>query len=81
MAQIRQVFFSTEKRHLSLYIIFSPPVLPILNQNGNKVLETIERELIEKYSEKGDIILMGDFNARTGSEEDLIISDDTSHFH
>ena len=29
-------FFSTEKRHLSLYIIFSPPVLPILNQNGNK---------------------------------------------
>jgi hypothetical protein len=22
---------------------------------------------------------MGDFNARTGSEEDLIISDDTSH--
>jgi endonuclease/exonuclease/phosphatase family metal-dependent hydrolase len=43
------------------------------------VLETIERDLIEKYSEKGDIILMGDFNARTGSEEDLIISDDTSH--
>jgi hypothetical protein len=43
------------------------------------VLETIERGLIEKYSEKGDIILMGDFNARTGSEEDLIISDDTSH--
>jgi hypothetical protein len=40
---------------------------------------TIERDLIEKYSEKGDIILMGDFNARTGSEEDLIISDDTSH--
>jgi endonuclease/exonuclease/phosphatase family metal-dependent hydrolase len=43
------------------------------------VLEKIERDLIEKYSEKGDIILMGDFNARTGSEEDLIISDDTSH--
>jgi endonuclease/exonuclease/phosphatase family metal-dependent hydrolase len=33
------------------------------------VLETIERDIIEKYSEKGDIILMGDFNARTGSEE------------
>jgi hypothetical protein len=28
------------------------------------VLETIERDLIEKYSEKGDIILMGDFNAK-----------------
>jgi endonuclease/exonuclease/phosphatase family metal-dependent hydrolase len=26
------------------------------------VLEKIERDLIEKYSEKGDIILMGDFN-------------------
>jgi endonuclease/exonuclease/phosphatase family metal-dependent hydrolase len=43
------------------------------------VLETIARDIIEKYSEKGDIIMMGDFNARTGSEEDLIISDDTSH--
>jgi hypothetical protein len=28
------------------------------------VLETIERDLIEKYSEKGDmILLMGDFDA------------------
>ena len=44
------------------------------------VLETIERDIIEKYSEKGDmILLMGDFNARTGSEGDLIISDDTPH--
>jgi hypothetical protein len=76
MAQIRQVFSSTEKGHLSLYIIFSPPVLPKMEIH---VLETIERDIIEKYSEKGDIILMSDFNARTGSEEDLIISDDISH--
>jgi hypothetical protein len=43
------------------------------------VLETIERDIIEKYSEKGDmILLMGDFNALTGREWDLIISDDIS---
>lgn len=45
------------------------------------VLETIERDIIEKYSEKGDMILMGDFNARTGSEDDLIISDTTCTSH
>jgi hypothetical protein len=31
------------------------------------VLGTIERDIIENYSEKGDTILMGDYNARTGS--------------
>ena len=61
----------------TLYLV--PQSSPYLTKMEIHVLETIERDIIEKYNEKGDTILMGDFNARTGSEEDLIISDDISH--
>jgi exonuclease III len=72
-------FFQLKKDIYLCTLYLVPQSSPYLTKMEINVLETIERDLIEKYNEKGDIILMGDFNARTGSEEDLIISDDTSH--
>jgi exonuclease III len=72
-------FFQLKKDIYLCTLYLVPQSSPYLTKMELNVLETIERDLIEKYSEKGDIILMGDFNARTGSEEDLIISDDTAH--
>ena len=53
--------------------LFCPKKL-ILN-----LFEIIEKDIIEKYSQKGDILLAGDLNSRTGSDPDLITNDSTSH--
>jgi hypothetical protein len=35
--------------------------------------------IIDKYGKMGDIMLAGDFNARTGSEPDFIVNDNILH--
>ena len=42
------------------------------------ILELIEKDLLN-YKEKGDVMICGDFNARTGTELD-VITDDTSKY-
>ena len=44
-----------------LYIV--PQSSPYFAQMDINVLDTIEQDINEKYHDKGDIILMGDFNA------------------
>ncbi|CAC5426508.1 unnamed protein product [Mytilus coruscus] len=41
--------------------------------------QILEKDIIEKYSEKGDILLTGDLNARTGSEPNFIVDDTNTH--
>lgn len=43
------------------------------------ILEIIEKDITDKYGSKGDIIITGDLNARTGSHPDFIQDDDFSH--
>ena len=42
------------------------------NQSTDEVLENIESDIVNKYSGKGNIILCGDLNARTGSVRFLV---------
>ena len=45
----------------------------------NNMLETVSSEL-NKYGSDGDLLLCGDFNARTGCQvSDFIINDDDLH--
>lgn len=44
-----------------------------------ETLEHIEQDIINKYGNSGDIILTGDFNARTGNTLDYITGDSASH--
>lgn len=44
-----------------------------------ETLEHIEQDIINKYGNSGDIILTGDFNARTGNKLDYISGDSASH--
>jgi hypothetical protein len=50
------------------------------NQSTDEVLENIESDIVNRYSGKGNIILCGDLNARTGSESDCI-QDDSNDEH
>ena len=44
-------------------------------QSSEDILDSIEKDIIYKYKKDGDIILCGDFNARSGSEPDFIQND------
>ena len=57
----------------------APQSSQYINKLDINILETIEKDIIEKYGSKGDIIITGDLNARTGSELDYIQDDDSSH--
>ena len=50
----------------------------MLKENIN-IIESIEHDIVNKYSSKGDIILCGDLSARLGKENDYIPLDSASH--
>ena len=45
--------------------------------DGN-AFEDLEQDLVQ-YSQYGEIILLGDFNSRTGDLKDFIHNDDSAH--
>ena len=63
MAQAMQKKIPPEKGYISLYYIFCSEIKCRLNI-------ILEKDIIDKYGKMGDIMLAGDFNARTGSEPD-----------
>ena len=65
--------FFNFKRDIYLCIIYYAP------KNNTDILELLEKNILEKYKNLGDIILTGDFNARTGSEDDHIAGDSNLH--
>jgi hypothetical protein len=68
------------KKDIFLYFAYitlqSSPFL--LKENIN-IIESIEHDIVNKYSSKGDIILCGDLKARLGKENDYIPLDSVSH--
>lgn len=48
-------------------------------RSNSNILEIIERDIVDRYNGKGDIMLAGDLNERTGSEPDFIVGDASTH--
>jgi endonuclease/exonuclease/phosphatase family metal-dependent hydrolase len=44
-------------------------------QSNDDILDSIERDIVNKYMNNGDIVLCGDLNARSGSEPYFIQND------
>ena len=77
--KLDKYFFNLKKDIYICLLYLVPQSSPYLSKMGINVLETIEKDIVEKYNNKGDIILMGDFNARTGNEDDFISNDAAAH--
>ena len=65
--------FFNFKRDIYLCHIYYAP------KSNTDIFELLEKNIIEKYQNLGDIVLTGDFNARTGSEAAYIAGDSTLH--
>lgn len=70
--KLHKDFFGLRKDTFLCTVYFAP-------KSNINLLELLEKDILEKYGKKGDIILLGDFNARTGSNPDFIIKDSTTH--
>ncbi|CAG2204832.1 unnamed protein product [Mytilus edulis] len=72
-------FFFGISRHIYICFLYDPPAESTYSrQLEADILSLIEKD-ISKHSKDGDIILAGDFNARTGDEPDLIQGDSSNH--
>ena len=80
MDKVREKLFQFYERYFSMFSIYLPSNSFYANQSTDEVLENIESDIVNRYSGKGNIILCGDLNARTGSESDCI-QDDSNDEH
>ena len=60
-------------------IIYIPPVNSTYCRVGNNDLMGDLEKDVQHFSKMGSILLMGDFNGRTATEPDLVLSDSISH--
>jgi hypothetical protein len=64
---------------LYICLVYYPPSGSAYTQGLDMdILDCIEKD-ISTYKMSGDILLCGDFNARTASEPDFIVNDDNSY--
>ena len=64
---------------LFVCVVYYPPAQSLYAQNmGNDIFQLLERDIVN-YQSRGEILLCGDFNARTGVLSDYIASDLTEH--
>jgi hypothetical protein len=69
-------FFNFNKDiFLCLAYIYIIPSNSSYKQGDEDILEIIEKNITNEYKDKGNIILCGDMNARSGSEPDFIQND------
>jgi hypothetical protein len=80
MDKVREKLFQFYKRYFLCLAYIIPSNSFYANQSTDEVLENIESDIVNRYSGKGNIILCGDLNARTGSESDCI-QDDSNDEH
>lgn len=78
--QLCKDFMGTQE-DIYLCFVYNPPSNSSYTQSlDEEIFEIIEKD-IDKYSKKGKIILSGDLNSRTGSEQlDFISEDNNSEF-
>lgn len=65
-------FFNFEK-DIFICVVYYGPASTV------NLIEILEKDINEKYERLGDIIILGDLNARTGREMDFIEDDNTHH--
>ncbi|CAG2199948.1 unnamed protein product [Mytilus edulis] len=70
--KLKREFFNLNKDIYLCLIYYAP-------KSQTDLLEIIEKDITDSYGSMGDILLVGDLNARTGSEKDYIDGDSTSH--
>jgi hypothetical protein len=75
----KNIFLNLRKDVYLCLAYISPESLSFNKVQNTDILEEIENDIINKYSKLGNIILTGDFNARTGTEPDYIRGDSTSY--
>lgn len=77
---LKKDFFNLKKKTfiyvLHIYLLKCQVITKKLDV---ETLEHIEQDIFNKYGNSGDIILTGDFNARTGNKLDYITGDSASH--
>jgi hypothetical protein len=77
--KLRKDYFNL-KNNIFLCLAYIAPNSSKFNNNTDySTLELIERDIVEKYGNQGDIIIAGDLNARIGNERDFILDDGTPH--
>ena len=76
--KLDKLFFNLEKDIYICVAYLSPENSSIFKDKTNSLFEDIEKE-VSKYCYDGDVIIMGDLNARTGRLKDYI-SDDSVNY-
>ena len=67
------------KNNLFICVTYLPPKNSTCTQRLDfDIFNRLEQDII-KYLEQGKVILLGDFNSRTGVENDFIFNDSTQH--
>ena len=75
---MKKDFFKTDK-DIYLGTVYISPINSTYTQKlDHSMFEVIESELC-KYMSEGQVILMGDFNSRTGASADYIVNDNVTH--
>ena len=69
-------FFDLDKDLYLGTVYISPNTSQVIDQ---ELLDDIESEIVN-FTLKGDVILQGDFNARTGSMQEFAVHDDDNQF-
>ena len=69
-------FFELDKDLYLGTVYISPNTSQVIDQ---ELLDDIESEIVN-FTLKGDVILQGDFNARTGSMQEFAVHDDDNQF-
>ena len=77
--KLKKDFFNFKNDIFVCLTYIAPQSSQYNNRLDYDILELIKKDIIEKYGKQGDIIITGDFNARTGCDQDYIPGDCTSH--
>ena len=79
MQNIRQCLHLTARPRRCLYIKYIPPKNSTFTQKNGDDFEVLVNSA-RKYSSVGDLLVIGDFNARTGRAADFITSDSDADY-
>ena len=77
--KLQKIFFNLKKDIFLCFAYIASQSSPFLLKENINIIESIEHDIVNKYSSKGDIILCGDLKARLGKENDYIPLDTVSH--
>lgn len=77
--KLRKEYFNLKNGIFLCLAYISPNSSKFNNKTDYSTLGLIERYIVEKYGNQGDIIIAGDLNARIGNERYFILVDGTPH--